>query len=304
MKIGRRELMIAGAATLPWIVGAQRVRLAPARLGCIGGATSLVPSEQVDLLDWRFPNARFGELRCVVVVPKPLVGRLPLLVALHGRGETVDARTGAFAFVERYGLLEALALLRRPGLVPSTFATHARPARLVALDRALALAPLSGVVVACPSVPSDLGGAAYQDYAKFLADQLLPKLRMQVAVASSTRATGIDGVSLGGIAALRLGMARPDLFGAVAAMQPAIIDDPPEGHIREPIAQRLGARRMRLMTTDDDVYRASVVATSEWLRARNVAHELLVTPGAHDAAFLANLGCTEMLAWHDVVLRA
>ncbi|MFI5301440.1 MAG: alpha/beta hydrolase, partial [Polyangiales bacterium] len=278
-RIERRAALTVGGSIVAGFVGARLFRRPSTPVGVIGGAPSEVPAEHVDLLDWRFPNARFGELRCVVVVPKPFVGRLPLLVALHGRGETVDARTGAFSWVERYGLIDALVALRRPGLVPSTFASSARADRLEVLDRQLTRAPLAGVVVACPSIPSGLAGAAYKDYATFLAEQLLPKLRAEAPVLGTARSTGIDGVSLGGITSLRIAMMRPDLFGAVAAMQPAILDDPPEGHIRDPIVAHLGGRPLRLLTTDDDVYRSSVVATSEWLRTRNVAHELLVTPG-------------------------
>jgi hypothetical protein len=273
-------------------------------IGCIGGACDGPPNAQVDVREWRFPHPRFGELRAVVVAPTPHVGRLPLVVALHGRGETVDARTGAFAWIERYGLLEALATLRRPGLPTTPFGAAARRDRVDVLDRQLTRAPLAGVVVACPSLPSGLGGTAYNDYASFLADTLLPKLRAEAPVVGTRETTGIDGVSLGGITALRIAMMRPDAFGTVGAMQPAILESPPEGHVRDAIAQHLGKRALRLLTTDDDVYRSSIVATSDWLRARNVAHELLVTPGAHDIAFIKSVGAVEMLAWHDARLRA
>ncbi len=54
--------------------------------------------------------------RVALFIPNHLAKdeKVPLLVLLHGLGETWDQGVGAFAWVERYGLGNAYARLRRP----------------------------------------------------------------------------------------------------------------------------------------------------------------------------------------------
>ncbi|MGZ3418085.1 MAG: alpha/beta hydrolase [Polyangiales bacterium] len=270
----------------------------------LGAPTSKDPRGDLDVREWTFATPD-GERRVVVIVPRPLApdAKLPLLIALHGRGEADSPRVGAHAWLDTYGLDVAYRTLRTPPIDRAHTAGLARPARLAELDATLGRDPFDGLVVACPSIDPDIGGRGYDRYARFLGEQLLPRLRAETPIIGTARTTGIDGVSLGGISALRVGAARPDLFHAVGGIQPAIMESPSEGHVVDVLARELRGRPLRLLTTDDDAYRDQVVWTSKTLAARGVAHELVVTGGLHDAAFLRAVGALELLYFHDRVLR-
>ena len=62
-------------------------------------------------------------------------------------------------------------------------------------------------------------GAAYLD---FLATTLKPEIDRRYRTARAARHTGIGGSSMGGLIALYAGLARPDVFGRVLAMSPAV----------------------------------------------------------------------------------
>ena len=62
-------------------------------------------------------------------------------------------------------------------------------------------------------------GAAYVD---FLAGTLKPEIDRRYRTARGPEQTGIGGSSMGGLIALYAGLARPDVFGKVLAMSPAV----------------------------------------------------------------------------------
>jgi hypothetical protein len=262
------------------------------------GAT---PRDDLEVREWRF-----GTRRALALIPKGLAPgvRLPLLVALHGRGEADDARTGSRAWLDHYDLATAYRAVRTPPFDRKAIGRHAREERLVEIEAALGARPFEGLVVACPSLEPDLGGLGYEGYARFLESELLPKLRAETPILGTARTTGIDGVSLGGITALRIGAARPDLFHAIGGLQPAILETTSEGPVHEALAKGLADRPLRLLTTDDDGYRPQVLATSKALEQRGIAHTLIVDGGVHDVAFLRAIGGIEMLYFHDRALRA
>src|SRR5262245_23943261 len=68
------------------------------------------PPPDLTVLDWEFPN----DNRCVVLVPKNLSGKLPLLIALHGMGETTSSRKGAYGWLESYQLDRVLTRMHTP----------------------------------------------------------------------------------------------------------------------------------------------------------------------------------------------
>ncbi len=55
-----------------------------------------------------------------------------------------------------------------------------------------------------------------------LVDELKPWIDARYRTRADAAATGIGGSSLGGLAALELGMTRPDVFGRVAALSPSL----------------------------------------------------------------------------------
>ncbi|GAC1575958.1 MAG: hypothetical protein NVS3B20_07600 [Polyangiales bacterium] len=262
------------------------------------------PREGLDVLEWTFPNDASFAKRAVVLVPKPrgTASKLPLLIALHGMGETIDPDTGAHAWLNSYEIDATLFNLRTPPLTADAFKGFVKDDHLADLNASLAKQPFGGMVIACPYLPAGIGmeDAPFDAYVKWLADQLIPRLRRETPIVGTAKSTGIDGVSLGGINALRFGMMRPDVFGVVGALQPAVYDDVAMASM---IAEKLGDRPLRIVTSEEDVYRETLTTMSASLRERKIAHEFAVTPGPHGYEWNKGAGAIEMLLWHDRVLR-
>ncbi len=255
---------------------------------------------ELDVLDWELD----GDHRCVVLVPKGAVGKLPLLVALHGMGETASPKKGAYGWLVDYQLDKVIHRLRTPPLDEQAFQGLVTPTRLAEINTDLAKRPYGGLVIACPYLPRSIGGELpYDTYGKWLGEKLLPKLRAETPVLATVTATGIDGVSLGGITALRIGLARPDLFGAVGALQPAVNDETGAEALAAIIAEKIEGRPLRIVTSTEDSYRVALSALDEKLWARNVTHQFFVSEGPHDYVWNQGPGGIEMLLWHDRVLR-
>ena len=107
-----------------------------------------------------------------------------------------------------YAMVRAFDRLRAPPLREADYEGLVEPARMAETNASLAAHPFGGVIVACPWLP-DVRPAATGDisaYARYLLDVLLPRVRQETPALSSPEATGIDGVSLGGMLALRIGL--------------------------------------------------------------------------------------------------
>jgi len=93
------------------------------------------------------------------------------------------------------------------------------------IDQAIGDGVLAPLVVAMPSARRSL----YMDYRDgterwetFIIAHLLPVLRRELNVAAERERTFVAGWSMGGLGSLRLAFKHPDLFGAVAAVEPAV----------------------------------------------------------------------------------
>jgi pimeloyl-ACP methyl ester carboxylesterase len=231
----------------------------------------------------------------------------PLLVALHGRGETERGlEAGARGWRDDYDLGRADGRLRNPPLVADDLLGFVRAERLAQLNASLARTPYRGLCVACPYTPylPDPGPSGARGFASFVVDTLLPAVRRELGLEVERSKTGIDGVSLGGRLALLVGLSHPEAFGAVGALQPAVRVD--EAEWLTELAAQAQARaelKLRLVTSDGDYFRPAVEQLSARMRDRSVRHELLVTPGPHDYVYNRGPGSFEMLLWHDRVLR-
>jgi iron(III)-salmochelin esterase len=237
--------------------------------------------------------------------PKPT--RRPLLVALHGRGEARrDLDVGAQAWRKRYELEKLIPRLYAPPLTGRDLHDMTSPERLEKLNESLDAVPYRGLALACPYTPDlpDTSPAGARDFARFVIEQLLPSLRRETGSKTDRRGTGIDGVSMGGRLALFIGLANPDVFSVVGAIQPAI--KPEEAPMISMLAQRamaLAPVKLRLVSSDDDNYLPAVMATSVQLHADGVDHELLVVPGSHGYTFNCGPGGAELLLWHERMQR-
>jgi hypothetical protein len=237
---------------------------------------------------------------------------LPVLVALHGRGESlrgVDA--GAHGWLRDYDLGRAFTRLQSPPLVRDDFLGFVTNERLAALNRSLADEPFRGLLVACPFVPDVLERGARSPldealaFASWTVDELLPKITAEGHATREPNATAIDGVSLGGRVALVTGFAHPDRFGAIGTLQAAIMpSEVPELARRASAArERKASLRLRLLTSEGDYFREAIGALHDRLVEANVSHDYLVAKGPHDYVFNRGPGAIEMLLWHDRVLR-
>jgi hypothetical protein len=304
---GRRTFLAAALAALGSVACRRPTTLGPADASPAGGPVGSDRPWPFEVLDWRFAPAPWGEARCVVLVPRPrdpsVPGRLPLLVALHGAGETVDPRSGAHGWLDSYALGTAYRRLLAPPLSSADLQGLVTPARLAALNDALAARLFGGLVVACPYVPRAVGGEiAAWTFAGWLAEVLLPRLRRETPATLATGGTGIDGVSFGGALALQLGLLRPDLFGAIGSLQAALQDDDVEP-LAAQVEARLAGRPLRLVTSTLDHFRPPTLALHGALQRRRIAHEFLMTEGPHGYEWNRGPGAVEMLLWHDRVLR-
>ena len=236
--------------------------------------------------------------------------RFPVLVAFHGRGESVKgSRRGSRGWIDDYGLSRAIARLAAPPLRAEDFESFVTDERLARFNAALGERPYAGLIVVCPFLPDVLKGArAFEEagpLADFVVDVLLPRVYAKTPAQGTPATTGIDGVSLGGRASLLVGLTRPQAFGSVGALQAAL--DPKELSRFSALAVRAAtqnpALRLRLLTSDEDYFRKENQRLSVLLARGGVAHELLRVVGTHSYRFNRGPGSLEMLVFHDRALR-
>jgi S-formylglutathione hydrolase len=86
-----------------------------------------------------------------------------------------------------------------------------------------------GLIPQVVSVMPSAGRSFYMDYRDgsqkwetFILTELLPHMRKTYRVAPGREGTLVTGVSMGGMGSLRLALKHPDVFRAVAAMEPGI----------------------------------------------------------------------------------
>jgi len=244
--------------------------------------------------------------RMMIFVPRhgassPETERLPLLVLLHGLGETGDDRLGAHAWSDRYGLVTAYERLRRPPIVRTSARADWTDTRLAEVNAQLAARPFRGLVVACPSMPR-LAAGELDAYARWLIDAAMPRARIEARerVADSSHDM-IGGCSLGGYVSLEIFLRRPALFAAWAGVQTAIgVASAPSyaARLAQAIAE-IGPRPLLLETSAGDPFREANVALAAALAARGIPRDLRVLPGPHDQPWLREAGTLEALLWAD-----
>lgn len=263
-------------------------------------------------LAWRFPDAPFGPTE--VVISTPAAGeptrRFPVLVAFHGRGESQKgSRRGARGWLDDYLLARAISRLRDPPLSAADFEGFVSRERLGSINADLLARPYADLIVVCPYLPDVLGGSrAFEQaepLARFVVDVLLPRVYAQTPAVGSPASTGIDGVSLGGRAALLVGLTRPAAFGSVGAVQ-AALDEKELGRWAELAVRAVATNpslRVRLLTSDEDYFLTVNEQLASALAARAVPHRLLRVVGTHSYRFNRGPGSLEMLLFHDRALR-
>jgi enterochelin esterase-like enzyme len=263
-------------------------------------------------LSWHFDAGPFGPIDVVISVPgaRDVAARFPVLVAFHGRAESMKGSArAARGWIDDYLLGRASARLEAPPLTARDFESYVSPARLEEINAALRAQPYAGLIVVCPSLPDVLHGeAAWTEgaaLADFVADTLLPRVYAKTPALGGAAATGVDGVSFGGRAALLVGFARPLAFGSVGSLQ-AAFDASEVARFAELGAQAVRQNprlSVRLLTSDEDHFRGPNQQLSAALRERAVPHVLNQVVGTHSYQFNRGPGALEMLLFHSRVLR-
>jgi hypothetical protein len=322
----RRELLGSLATLAPLVACSRRDSAAPALAVTLPAAQTPQttapplldagpPRGETRLLTWTIPE-RGPNGEAAILIPSEVEpreageagpSRWPLVIALHGRGEALKGpHDGALGWAHDYALGHAISRVSNPPLGEDDVEGFVDRERLDGYNRQLTERPYGGLVVVCPYVP-DINlrnHADLADYARYVAEVIVPRARRELPVFATPEATGIDGVSLGGAIALRTGFARTDTFGAVGALQPAVADDQAQEWVELARAARAKRRELavRLTTSHDDVYHDVITRLSDAFRAAAVPHDFADIVGPHDYPFNRGPGAIELLLWHDRVL--
>ena len=217
---------LAGATALPWAGPARADTGFPGANA--DGLQSRAPPD-FTVLDLEVGGDKKIATRFALFVPNHLAKdeRVPLLVLLHGLGETWDTTIGIYAWVERYGLGTAYARLRRPPVGRAWRSGNLFPdARLAQINASLATQPFRGMAIACPYTPNVAKlpnpEGALDTYAAWITDVVIPRARKEAPVLPDAAHTAIDGVSLGGYVGIEVFLRRPDAFAAWGGVQSAV----------------------------------------------------------------------------------
>ncbi len=235
----------------------------------------------------------------VAIYAPPGSDTWPVLVALHGRGEAGRGLSaGAHGWRDDYDIDVVRAALEAGKLSRADSKQMLSEARIAELRAALAQEPWRGLRLACPYCPVPSGDWA--TFGRFVSGPLLERVGKP-----ARRATGIDGVSMGGRYALELGFGRAEVFGAVGALQPAIREGEADDFASraEEARDTHGKQIIQLVTSTGDAFREATEALSAALKKRGVEHRLLLTDGPHDYIWNRGPGAIEMLMFHERVLR-
>jgi len=273
-----------------------------------GRAAAAAPSDDFEVRDITVPGERHVGRRFTLLLPRPATAEAStrLLVLLHGLGETGNERLGVYAWLELYGLGDAVRRLRHPPLAQVGKRPYWPEGRLSELNASLAPRPFRGMVIACPYTPNIYEAAdreAMLDrYADWLVHEVLPRARSEAGIAAAdARRTSLDGCSLGGNVGLEVFLRKPEHFGSWGSVQGAFGSNRLPRYAERLAANlaRVGARPIRIATSTDDSFREVNLELERALTGRGVPHELWVGRGPHAQPWLREAGTIEMLLWHD-----
>jgi hypothetical protein len=269
-------------------------------------AAKRLESAEFSLVDLALTgDLAFG--RALLAVPRVLPERPELLVLLHGLSETTEQVMGARAFAERYGLLSAVSRLTHPPLVRTDAAhDYFGAGRLEELNARLLQQPYRAPVVVCPFTPNPYkagGDEVVARFAGFVAGQLKTEVEQRVGVTFAASRSMISGVSLGGYLAIEIFLKKPEQFCALGTAQGAFGPQQAARYAAAVAAatQRVGPRRVEILTSSFDPYRRSNELFHQKLQQREQASRFRLSPGPHDQRWLNESGVIEMLLCADDV---
>lgn len=299
------KVMLTRRALLAGLAGTA---LAPRAWAAPGAAQNAASHPDYEVRDLTVAGDAALGRRFTLLIPKHLTPsqQVPLLVLLHGLGETHDQRIGAYAWLERYGLGSSHARLRHAPVQKLGKRGDWTDERLSDVNAHLSARPYRGMVVACPFTPNvgklKMGrAAALEGYTRWLTEEVVVRARAEAPTLTDAKHTYLDGCSLGGYVGLEVFLRRPDFFGAWGGVQSAFGTHRVAGYTErlERALREVGPRPLHLLTSTGDPFRKANEALSQSLMNRGIANDLRVSPGPHDQPWLRETGTIEMLLWHD-----
>lgn len=258
----------------------------------------------LDLRNLRVSDLTEGGRRFLLIAPRYQNADqpVPLVVFLHGLGETTNERLGAYAWLEKYGLGSAWQRLKRAPIEVTSKRGEWTPERLAEVNEELKARPFRGFAMVTPFMPNPHGAADHDAYAKWLEDSVLPRARKEAHVHGDPEHTHLCGVSLGGYVGLEMLVRLPRVFGSFAGVQTAIGEWAAEGYAEK--ISKMTAKSLFFLTSAQDHWKKSSEALAAALSARKVARETRSIPGPHDQPWLREAGTIEALHWIDRLDRA
>jgi pimeloyl-ACP methyl ester carboxylesterase len=268
------------------------------RAFAVGAVAALArKSASGDTIDARKLEVRSLDLEHPSLLALPVRrGRAPLVVLLHGLGETTDAGAGANAWLDRYGIASAVERLRYPPLARVSTRDD-WGVTLATTNAALAEERYQGLAFVCPYVPR-MTVEKLDDYARWIDEVLVPRARAEAGNRVDASPARIGGCSYGGWVSLEVFLRAPGRFGTWAGVQTAIGRDTAAGYA-ERLSRAKRAMPLLVETSLGDPFHDANVALNRELIARGVPCDLLVLPGPHDQAWLRESGTPCLLAWLD-----
>lgn len=262
------------------------------------------------LLLWEFEQEPFGRTPVLVHVPRHhRAERVPVLLTYHGRGEALKPPLeGVRGWWQDYGLERAVERVSKPPLTQEDYQGWVDRTRLDEVNRGLTAQPYAGLILVMPFLHDVLKGTELLSHGphlvRFVKERLVPAVRDRLKTLE-VGPWGVDGVSLGGRAALWIGLSLPEQFSIVGATQAAL--DLEELDTVVQLARRVRERQpgllLRLVTSDEDYYRDVVEELAARLKQTAVSVDLARLRGKHGYRFNRGPGAFEMLLYYDRQLR-
>lgn len=240
-----------------------------------------------------------------LLVPKSVSARsVPLVVLLHGKGESADPSLGLVAWTRLYGLATSYERLLSPPIAPVGKRGEWTSARLDVVNASLHARPYGAPAILCPFTPNLLAmearAARLESYAGWIVDELIPLARKHVTIDDSQ--IGINGCSMGGPIAWATYLNRPATFSKVGMVQGAIGEHSAEA-MATSMAKQLSTSAKKpaihLITSSGDAFLKGNRALDKALTARQIVHGFREIPGPHDQPWLREAGTIEVLLFHD-----
>jgi hypothetical protein len=299
VRIGRRSLLFSAGVSAGISAGASLV----SRVAFPAPEPPPPPPQDLEIRDLRVDGDRALARRFLLFRPKymPRSSPLPLLVLLHGLGETIDETLGVRAWVDRYGLGTAFDRLRRPPVARTFKRPDLQDERLAAINADLLHRPFYGFAIVCPFTPKITAAKDYDAYARWIVDVVIPKVRSEIAIREGSSMIAIDGCSLGGFLGLEVFLRSPGSFGAWGGVQTAITEPAADRAVERMIKalEESGPKKLHIETSTEDVFRSGNEHLAAELTRRGIPNEFLLSSGWHDQPWLREAGTIEMLLWHD-----